>query len=62
MLGRDEIEMVAKEVIAEVGANTPGSGGPKMMGAVMGKLLPRLKEMGPADGKLVSTIVRDLLT
>lgn len=57
MLGNDEIEAVAKEVIAEVGADNP-----KMMGAVMGKLLPKLKAIGPADGKLVSQIVRDLLS
>ena len=57
MLGRDEIEAVAKEVIAEVGADSP-----KMMGAVMGKLLPKLKAIGPADGKLVSQIVRELLS
>ena len=57
MLGRDEIEAVAKEVIAEVGAENP-----KMMGAVMGKLLPKLKALGPADGKLVSQIVRELLS
>ncbi len=57
MLGRDEIEAIAKTVIAEVGADNP-----KMMGAVMGKLLPRVKEAGPADGKLVSQVVRDLLS
>lgn len=57
MLSRDDIEAVAKEVIAETGADSP-----KMMGAVMGKLLPKLKAMGPADGKLVSQIVRDLLS
>ena len=57
MLGRDEIEAIAKTVIAEVGADNP-----KMMGAVMGKLLPKVKEAGPADGKLVSQVVRDLLS
>ncbi len=62
MLSRDDIEAVAKEVIAETGADDPETGGPKMMGAVMGKLLPKLKAMGPADGKLVSQIVRDLLS
>lgn len=57
MMGRDEIELIAKEVIAEVGADNP-----KMMGAVMGKLLPKIKAAGPADGKLVSQVVRDLLS
>ncbi|MFK7806136.1 MAG: GatB/YqeY domain-containing protein [Anaerolineae bacterium] len=57
MMGRDEIETLAREVIAETGADSP-----KMMGAVMSKLLPKIKAIAPADGKLVSQIVRELLS
>lgn len=54
MMTREEIETLAKEVVAEVGAD-----GPRAMGMVMGKLMPRLK--GQADGRLVNEVVRDLL-
>lgn len=56
MMGRDEIEKLAREVIAEVGADNP-----KMMGAVMGKLMGKIKAAGQADGKLVNQVVRELL-
>lgn len=54
-LDRDEIEALARETIEEVGATTP-----KDMGNVMRVLMPRLK--GRADGKLVNTVVRELLS
>lgn len=54
-LSREEVEAIAREVIAEVGATTP-----KEMGNVMKALMPRVK--GQADGKLVNSVVRDLLT
>ena len=57
MMGRDEIETLALEVIEDNGADSP-----KMMGAVMSKLLPKIKAIAPADGKLVSQIVRELLS
>lgn len=57
MMGRDEIETIAKAVIAETGAE-----GPKAMGAIMGKLMPKIKAAGQADGKLVNQVVRELLS
>lgn len=54
-LSEAEIEEQAKAVIAEVGATTP-----KDMGQVMKSLMAKLQ--GQADGKLVSQIVRQLLT
>jgi uncharacterized protein YqeY len=54
-LDRDEIAEQAREVIDEIGAE-----GPRDMGRVMGALMPRLK--GRADGKLVSQVVRGLLS
>jgi len=51
----DEIRELAKQAIAETGAKEQ-----RDMGRVMGKLSPQTK--GKADGKLVSTIVRELLT
>jgi len=44
-----------REAIAEVGATTP-----KDMGQVMKLVMARVK--GQADGKLVNTIVRELLS
>jgi uncharacterized protein len=52
---REEIAEIAKQVIAEVGAQTP-----KDMGKVMGTLQPQVK--GRADGKLVSQVVQELLS
>ncbi len=54
-LSEDEIVAMAREVIAEVGASTP-----RQMGQVMRVLMPRLR--GSADGRLVSEIVRRLLS
>ena len=53
-LTQDEIEAMANEAIAEVGATSP-----KEMGMVMKVLMPRVQ--GRADGSLVSQIVRQLL-
>ena len=53
-LGRDEIERVVDQVIAETGAS-----GPRDIGRVMGAVMPRLR--GQADGKLVSDVVRQRL-
>ena len=52
---REEIEVMAKEAIEQTGASSP-----KEMGKVMGIMAPKTK--GRADGKLVSTIVRELLS
>ena len=52
---RDEIVAQAQAVIAEAGAS-----GPVDMGKVMKVLQPKLK--GLADGKLVSDVVKELLT
>lgn len=49
-----EVRELAKEIIAETGAQ-----GPKDLGKVMGKISPQTK--GRADGKLVNQIVRELL-
>jgi uncharacterized protein len=53
-LSETEIEALAREAIAEIGASTPGD-----MGRVMGQLSPRTK--GRADGRTVSDVVRRLL-
>ncbi len=53
-MSREEIEAVARPVIAELGAS-----GPQALGAVMGKLMPQLR--GKADGKLINEVVRELL-
>jgi uncharacterized protein YqeY len=53
-LTSDELELLVREVIAEVGATSP-----REMGMVMKSLMPRVK--GRADGKEVSQIVRTLL-
>ncbi len=53
--GREEIAELARQVIAEVGAEGPGQ-----MGQVMRALMPRVK--GQADGKLVGQVVRELLS
>jgi uncharacterized protein YqeY len=54
-LSRAEIEKYVREAVQEVGATTP-----KDMGKVMKVLMPRLQ--GQADGKLVNTIVREVLS
>jgi hypothetical protein len=50
-----EIESLAREAIASAGAKSPSD-----MGRVMKELMPRLA--GRADGKLVSEVVRRLLS
>jgi hypothetical protein len=54
-MSEDEIRELVKQAIAETGAKEQ-----KDMGRVMGKISPLTK--GKADGKLVSTIVLELLT
>lgn len=54
-LSREEIEAKARQTIEEVGAT-----GPAQMGEVMHRLMPLMK--GKADGKLVSQVVKELLT
>jgi uncharacterized protein YqeY len=54
-LGRDDIEKIARSVIAEMGASGPGA-----VGQVMRQVMARLK--GQADGKLVNDVVRSLLS
>jgi len=54
-LSRDEVEAEARTVIAEVAAT-----GPAQSGKVMKALMPRLR--GQADGKIVSDVVRTLLS
>ena len=53
-LSEPEVEALAREAIAEIGATAPGD-----MGRVMGQLSPRTK--GRADGRMVSDVVRRLL-
>lgn len=54
-LSREEIEQAARAVIAELGASSPAQ-----MGQVMKRLLAELK--GRADGRLVSQVVKELLS
>ncbi len=54
-LSREEIEAIAREVIAEIGATSPAQ-----LGEVMKRLMPRVR--GRADGREVQEIVRRLLT
>ena len=53
-LTEPEVEALAREAIAEIGASAPGD-----MGRVMAQLSPRTK--GRADGRMVSDVVRRLL-
>jgi uncharacterized protein len=53
-LSEDEVRNILKEVVAEVGAT-----GPKDMGKVMGAATKKLA--GQADGRMISTIVKELL-
>lgn len=55
MLERAEIEALVRQIIAETGASSPQS-----MGVVMKALMPHVQ--GRADGRLVSSIVKELLT
>ena len=54
-LSREEIEAKARQIIEEVGAASPAQ-----MGQVMRQLMPLMQ--GKADGKLVSQVVKELLT
>lgn len=54
-LSHEEIETAVKEIIAEVGAK-----GPQDMGKVMGTATKKLA--GQADGKIISELVKKLLT
>lgn len=54
-LTRDEIAALAREAIAQSGAQSV-----KDMGKVMSVLMPQVK--GQADGKLVNEVVRELLS
>ena len=54
-LSEEELVELARQVIAETGADNP-----KRMGQVMSALMPRVR--GRADGRQVSQIVRELLT
>ena len=54
-LSEEEIRSLAKEIIAETGAQDI-----KDLGKVMGSITPRTK--GKADGRLVNQIVRELLS
>jgi uncharacterized protein YqeY len=53
-LNREEIEVKARQIVAEVGATSPAQ-----MGQVMRQLMPLMQ--GKADGKLVSQVVKELL-
>jgi len=53
-MSRPEIEALARQAIAETGAQSPAQ-----VGAVMQRLMPQVK--GKADGKLVNQVVRELL-
>lgn len=53
-LTEGEIREIAKEIIAETGAQ-----GPKDLGKIMGIITPKIK--GRAEGKLVNQVVRGLL-
>jgi len=54
-LDENELTIILKEIIAEVGASSP-----KDMGKVMGAATTRL--LGKADGKSISAKVRELLS
>lgn len=54
-MSREEVVVAAQKAVAEVGAK-----GPQDTGKVMGKLMPQLK--GKADGKMISEVVKELLT
>ena len=54
-MSEEEIEKIVADAIAAVSASAPSD-----MGKVMGKLMPQVK--GKADGQLVSSIVKRLLS
>ena len=53
-MSEDEVRMIVQETITSVQATSP-----KQMGKVMAALMPKVK--GRADGKLVNSIVREML-
>ncbi|GBG95014.1 hypothetical protein LFYK43_14730 [Ligilactobacillus salitolerans] len=53
-LSEEEVKSIVAETIATVHAETPGD-----FGKVMGAVMPKLK--GKADGKLVNSVVKELL-
>ena len=53
-MSSEEVEVIVKQVLEEVGAS-----GPQDMGKVMGKLMPHVR--GKADGKMVSGMVNEML-
>jgi uncharacterized protein len=55
LMTREEIETTARNIIDEMGVTDP-----KDVGQVMSRLMPELK--GRADGRLVSDVVRSLLS
>jgi len=54
MMSRQEVEEIAGQAVADLGASSP-----KDRGRVMGRLMPQVK--GKADGSMVSEIVRQML-
>ena len=54
-LSREEVTLLARDVISEIGAQ-----GPDDRGKVMGKLMPQLRTR--ADGNMVNEIVAELLS
>lgn len=53
-LSEEEIEVIVKEVVSDIGATSM-----KEMGKIMAAVMPKLK--GRADGKIVNQIVRNIL-
>ncbi len=54
-LSDEELRAIVGDVVAETGASSP-----KEMGQVMSRVMPKVE--GRADGKRVSTLVKELLT
>lgn len=55
MMSREEIEVIAQGVLADLGVSDM-----KSMGQIMGAMMPKVKEK--ADGKMVNEVVRSLLS
>ena len=55
LMTEEELKTIAREVVAEVQATSPAD-----MGKVMKALMPQVQ--GKADGRMVSQVVRDLLS
>jgi len=54
-LGHDEVALIVRQVIGELGADSPAR-----LGDVMKAVMPLVK--GKADGRLVNQVVRELLS